>query len=105
MSSHDAYREEPANLIAGLSGEFDLKYGLRLLWVGKSWIIVIALLGLGVGFLATFLQVPIYSARALVQIDPSGSKHLAAFESLSDIGVQLFRLSQLLQHPIPHHQK
>ena len=72
MSSHDAYREEPANLIAGLSGEFDLKYGLRLLWVGKSWIIVIALLGLGVGFLATFLQVPIYSARALVQIDPPG---------------------------------
>ena len=72
MSSHDAYREEPANLIAGLSGEFNLKYGLRLLWVGKSWIIVIALLGLGVGFLATFLQVPIYSARALVQIDPPG---------------------------------
>lgn len=72
MSADDPQDAERINLIAGLSGDFDLKYGLRLLWAGKSWILVIAILGLGVGFLATYLQVPIYSARALVQIDPPG---------------------------------
>lgn len=59
-------------LITGLSGDFDLKYGLRLLWSGKAWIIVMALLGLGLGFLATYLQTPIYRAEALVRIDPPG---------------------------------
>ncbi len=63
---------EPGHFIAGLSGDFDLKYGLRLLWAGKAWILVIAILGLGLGFLATYLQTPIYRAQALVQIDPPG---------------------------------
>lgn len=63
---------EPGQFIAGLSGDFDLKYGLRLLWAGKAWILVIAILGLGLGFLATYLQTPIYRAQALVQIDPPG---------------------------------
>jgi capsular exopolysaccharide synthesis family protein len=65
-------RSESHELIAGLSGDFDLKYGLRLLWAGKGWIVVMALLGLGLGFLATYLQTPIYRAQALVQIDPPG---------------------------------
>ncbi|HJS75602.1 MAG TPA: polysaccharide biosynthesis tyrosine autokinase, partial [Vicinamibacteria bacterium] len=50
----------------------DLKYLLKLLWTGKGWILVTALLGLGLGFLATYLQTPIYRAQALVQIDPPG---------------------------------
>ena len=58
--------------IAGLAGDFDLKYGLRLLWAGKAWILVMAILGLGLGFLATYLETPIYRAQALVQIEPPG---------------------------------
>jgi capsular exopolysaccharide synthesis family protein len=60
------------DLISGFSGDFDLKYGLKLLWSGKGWILVTALLGLGLGFLATYVQTPIYRAQALVQIDPPG---------------------------------
>ena len=60
------------NLLPGISGDFDLKYGLKLLWGGKGWILVTALLGVGLGFLATYLQTPIYRAQALVQIDPPG---------------------------------
>jgi capsular exopolysaccharide synthesis family protein len=58
--------------ISGISGDFDLKYGLKLIWGGKGWIVVSALLGVGLGFLATYLQTPIYRAQALVQIDPPG---------------------------------
>ena len=63
---------EFGQFIPGLAGDFDLKYGLRLLWAGKAWILVIAILGLGLGFLATYLQTPIYRSQALVQIDPPG---------------------------------
>lgn len=63
---------ESQELIPGLSGDFDLKYGLRILWSGRAWLVVTALLGLGLGFLATYLQTPIYRAQALVQIDPPG---------------------------------
>ena len=63
---------ERHDLISGISGDFDLKYGLKLLWGGKGWILVVALLGIGLGFLATYLQTPIYRAQALVQIDPPG---------------------------------
>ena len=35
MNSDDSHHQEPVNLTAGLSGEFDHKYGLRLLWVGN----------------------------------------------------------------------
>ena len=59
-------------VISGLTGEFDLKHVLRLLWTGKPWIIVVALLGLGLGFLVTYLETPIYRAQSLVQIDPPG---------------------------------
>jgi capsular exopolysaccharide synthesis family protein len=64
--------QERPDLISGISGDFDLKYGLKLLWTGKAWILVAALLGVGLGFLATYLQTPIYRAQALVQIDPPG---------------------------------
>jgi capsular exopolysaccharide synthesis family protein len=60
------------DLLAGISGDFDLKHGLRLLWGGKGWILVTALLGTGLGFLATYLQTPLYRAQAVVQIDPPG---------------------------------
>ena len=63
---------EDTSLIAGLPGDLDLKYGLRLVWAGKAWLVVMALLGLGLGFLATYLETPIYRAQALVQIDPPG---------------------------------
>jgi len=60
------------DLVSGISGDFDLKYGLKLLWGGKGWIVVSALLVVGLGFLATYLQTPIYRAQVLVQIDPPG---------------------------------
>jgi capsular exopolysaccharide synthesis family protein len=63
---------ERQDLISGLSGDFDLRYGLKLLWGGKGWIAASTLLGLGLGFLATYLETPIYRAQALVQIDPPG---------------------------------
>lgn len=74
MSLHDPdpNGHDTGHFISGLSSDFDLKYGLRLLWTGKAWILVVAILGLGLGFLATYLQTPIYRARALVQIDPPG---------------------------------
>src|SRR5512145_28683 len=64
--------QERADPLSGISGDFDLKYFLKLLWGGKGWILVSALLGIGLGFLATYLQIPIYRAQALVQIDPPG---------------------------------
>ena len=64
--------QDPHQLVTGLAGEFDLKHVLRLLWSGKAWILVMTLVGLGLGFLATYLQTPIYRAQALVQIDPPG---------------------------------
>jgi capsular exopolysaccharide synthesis family protein len=64
--------QERAELLPGISGDLDLKHGLKLLWTGKWWILVAALLALGLGFLATYLQTPIYRAQALVQIDPPG---------------------------------
>ena len=68
---------ETHELIPGLSGDFDLKYGLRVVWAGRAWLVVMALLGLGLGFLATYLQTPIYRAQALVQIDPPGQNFSA----------------------------
>jgi capsular exopolysaccharide synthesis family protein len=65
----DRDRQEHA---PGLASDFDLKHGLHLLWSGKGWILATALLGVGLGFLATYLQTPIYRAQALVQIDPPG---------------------------------
>jgi polysaccharide biosynthesis transport protein len=64
--------EERPDALSGMSGDFDLKYGLKLLWSGKGFILAIALLGLGLGFLATYLETPVYRAQALVQIDPPG---------------------------------
>jgi polysaccharide biosynthesis transport protein len=64
--------QDRSDLISGISGDFDLKYGLKLLWGGKGWVLVLAFLGMGLGFLATYLQTPIYRAQALVQIDPPG---------------------------------
>ncbi|MGH9461737.1 MAG: GumC family protein, partial [Vicinamibacteria bacterium] len=49
---------------------FDLKNGLRLLWAGKTTILAMTIVGVGLGFLVTFMQVPIYRSHALVQIDP-----------------------------------
>jgi capsular exopolysaccharide synthesis family protein len=49
---------------------FDLKNGLRLLWAGKATILAMTIVGVGLGFLLTFMQVPIYRSHALVQIDP-----------------------------------
>ena len=51
---------------------FDLKNGLKLLWAGKATILAMTIVGLGLGFLVTFMQVPIYRSHALVQIDPPG---------------------------------
>jgi capsular exopolysaccharide synthesis family protein len=70
--NHGPIGLESGHPISGLSGDFDLKYGMKLLWAGKAWILVVAILGLGLGFLATYLQTPIYRAHALVQIDPPG---------------------------------
>ncbi len=69
--AHQAVQVSP-DLLSGISGDFDLRYGLKLLWSGKGWILVMGLLGIGLGFLATYLQTPIYRAQALVQIDPPG---------------------------------
>ena len=63
---------ERPDLFAGISGDFDLKYVLKLFWSGKGLILVMALLGTGLGFLVTYLETPVYRAQALVQIDPPG---------------------------------
>jgi capsular exopolysaccharide synthesis family protein len=65
------------SLPGGLSAEFDLKYGLKLLWSSKATIVAVAVLGLGLGFLLTYLETPIYRSQTLIQIDPPG-QNLAA---------------------------
>ena len=59
---------------------FDLKNGLRLLWSGKATILAMTIVGLGLGFLVTFMQVPIYRSHALVQIDPP-SQNMSALSN------------------------
>ena len=63
---------EPVELIPGFSGEFDLKQLLRVLWAGRAWVVTMAILGCGLGFLVTYLETPIYQAQVLVRIDPPG---------------------------------
>jgi len=70
-------RTPNGSLPIGLSAEFDLKYGLKLLWGSKATILAVAFLGLGLGFLLTYLETPIYRSQALIQIDPPG-QNLAA---------------------------
>jgi capsular exopolysaccharide synthesis family protein len=67
-------------LVPGIASDFDLKHGLHLLWSGKAWIVATALVGVGLGFLATYLQTPVYRAQALVQIDPPG-QNIAALSN------------------------
>ncbi|HLE21787.1 MAG TPA: polysaccharide biosynthesis tyrosine autokinase [Vicinamibacteria bacterium] len=59
---------------------FDLQYGLRLLWSGKPTILAMTLVGVGLGFLVTYMQVPIYRSQALVQIDPP-SQNISALSN------------------------
>ena len=54
------------------SSEFDLKYGLKLVWGQKSVVVAVAVLAVLLGFLVTYLETPIYRAQSLVQIDPPG---------------------------------
>ena len=71
----------PSNLTGtDFSEGFDLKYGLRLLWTGRATIIAMALVGLGVGFLVTYMQVPVYRSQSLVQIDPP-SQNISALSN------------------------
>lgn len=62
--------QDSSNLIPGLADSFDLKYGLRILWGGKTTIIALVVVALGLGFLVTSMQTPIYKARSVVQIEP-----------------------------------
>lgn len=80
MGQQPQFPTDRHDLLPGIAGDFDLKYGIRLLWKGKGWIFVCTLLGVGLGFLATYLQTPIYRARALVQIDPPG-QNIAALSN------------------------
>jgi capsular exopolysaccharide synthesis family protein len=61
---------ENSTNLADFSEGFDLKYGLKLLWAGRTTIVAMAFVGLGIGFLLTYMQVPIYRSQSLVQIDP-----------------------------------
>ena len=62
--------QDSTKLIPGLAEDFDLKYGLNVLWAGKTTIIAVTLVALGLGFLVTYMETPIFRARAVVQIEP-----------------------------------
>jgi capsular exopolysaccharide synthesis family protein len=50
--------------------EFDVRYYAGVLWRGRYLIATAAVVGLALGILFSFLQVPEYQAAAMLQIDP-----------------------------------
>ena len=62
--------EDNPKLIPGLAEGFDLRYGLKVLWSGKTTLIAVTLVALAMGYLMTSMQTPLYKAHAVVQIEP-----------------------------------
>ena len=50
--------QESSSFLPAIAEGFDLRYGLRVLWSGKTIILAVTLVALAMGYLATSMQVP-----------------------------------------------
>lgn len=66
--------------------DLDVRYYLDLLWRGRLLLATAALLGLGLGLLAAFLQTKEYRASAMVQIEPPTPTFLNVTDALVGAG-------------------
>ncbi len=66
----------------GSSSDLDVRYYLETLWRGRYLVITGALVGLGLGVLAGYLQTPEYRAVAMLQIEPPTPTFLTVTDAL-----------------------
>jgi succinoglycan biosynthesis transport protein ExoP len=64
------------------SGAVDVRYYASLLWRGRYIIATGGAVGLALGLLAAFLQVPVYQATATLQIDPPTPTFMTVTDAL-----------------------
>src|SRR5688572_27815154 len=64
------------------SGDLDLRYWGHVLWRGRLLVATGAVVGLGLGVLAGFLQTPLYQAAVLMQIEPPPPTFLTVTDAL-----------------------
>ena len=73
---------QPPTLLGVAGGELELRYYAGLVWRHRAVIVAAALVGLSLGGLVAFLQVPEYQAAAMVQVDPPTPLFLSVNEAL-----------------------
>jgi capsular exopolysaccharide synthesis family protein len=66
--------------------EFDIRYYADLLWRGRVFVASAAFVGMGLGGLAAWLQVPAYQASAMVQIEPPTPTFMSVTDALVGAG-------------------
>ncbi len=66
--------------------DLDVRYYLELLWRQRLLIATCAVVGLGLGILVAFLQVPEYRAATLLQIEPPVPSFLSVNEAAASVG-------------------
>jgi capsular exopolysaccharide synthesis family protein len=66
--------------------DFDVRYYLELLWRQRLLVAASAIVGLGLGLLVAFLQVPEYRAATLLQIEPPVPSFLSVNEAAASVG-------------------
>jgi capsular exopolysaccharide synthesis family protein len=66
--------------------DLDLRYYADLLWRGRLFAATAALVGLGLGLFAAWLQAPQYRASAMVQIEPPTPTFLSVTDALVGAG-------------------
>src|SRR5262245_55323068 len=66
--------------------ELDVRYYLELLWRQRLLVATCAVVGLGLGILIAFLQVPEFRAATLLQIEPPVPSFLSVNEAAASVG-------------------
>jgi capsular exopolysaccharide synthesis family protein len=62
--------------------ELDLRYYAEVLWRGRYLILTAGLVGIGLGLLIAYIQVPEYRAAAMVQIEPPTPTFMSVTDAL-----------------------
>jgi polysaccharide biosynthesis transport protein len=66
--------------------EIDLRFYTGLLWRGRWLLLTSVVVGLGLGILVGYLQVPVYRASAMLQIDPPTPTFMTVTDALVGSG-------------------
>jgi capsular exopolysaccharide synthesis family protein len=66
--------------------ELDLRFYADLLWRGRLFLASAALVGMTLGVLTAWLQVPVYQAAAMIQIEPPTPTFLSVTDALVGAG-------------------